>query len=364
MPVAVPQLGQEIDPHAVYHLNTVADAKEEWMCQLVDLVGPKLIGCFQRIAECAPRVARKQNMPAIECLICLLKEVPKWNVGIIQDQVREMFREEEEKTVYDVLKACYVATTVVMASIRTQGDGKELQITVPKVDMFVHECCKSFAERLLTTDPLLIVKQPQQVNARDRAYKRDQLDRIGNKCVRSTLRRMLPIKQMMKSYLDDVLVEDEGAGNGTTTAATNNRAGDETAAAEAAETQLEVVAPPEDEELQESQDHPEEPPEQLKREKAEAAEQNLEDTPVVAAAEEQQRQQGGDDDDDDNEPVVYRSRGPSAQRSGLESFLRDVATMDGGGGEDEQSGNDQTALQNLDFNFWPDQDNKIVELDQ
>ena len=345
MPVDVPQVGRDIDPHAVYHLNTVADAKEEWMCQLVDLLGPRLVSCFQRIGEAAPRVARRQNMDTRVCFETLLREVPLWNRGIIQEEVRDMFREEEERTLYDVLKACYVATTVVMASIRTRRDNKELQISVPKVEDFVHECCKEFASRLLG-DPLLVVNRG---GVRERAYKREQTDRMANRCVRLTLRRMLPVKQMMRSYLDDVLVEGDEQPAG---------------AAEPEEIPEEVV--------------PAEVPAQVPAEEGAAVGAAMgasaEGAAVGASAEgaadgadegadEAAAAPAGSEGEDvpvvDDEPVVYRSASRRASEEeapaqsggrGLDSLLRDVEST-------------TTPLGTLNFDFWPAaREQKVVPL--
>ena len=175
------------------------------MCQLVDLLGPRVVACFQRIATRAPRRPAAEHghdgvlrgAPERGAQVEHLDhpgrgagDVPRGGGGHAVRRPEGLLRGHGP---------------VVMASIRTRKDDKELQITVPKTADFVHECCKAFADRLLS-DPMLAVGQG---TARERAYKRDQLDRMVNKCVRSTLRGMLPVKQMMRSYLDDVLVEDD-----------------------------------------------------------------------------------------------------------------------------------------------------------
>ena len=100
------------------------------------------------------------------------------------------------------MAAVFIAHTKVLIAIRVSSKHKKLQITLPKLDHFIHrvfsECARSFWKA-----PYLFLDDQKPIEMQKNLL---QAEALCNDAIGSAVRSLLPIKNILNEYLaDDVL---------------------------------------------------------------------------------------------------------------------------------------------------------------
>jgi hypothetical protein len=187
------------------NIGVYAEAKSEYTRQLGQFLVPALQNYFLGLLEDA-----KQKDIDSKKLIWnfqdLLKEVPDWNVdkvkretGRIQDAANCDYLEE-------LLTAVFIAHTKVLSAIRLTTKNKKLQITIPKVEHFIHRALCDCA-RLLWSNAYLF---NLSVSSIERQKNINQIEELLREGLLQSIRSMLPVKSILREYLhEDADEEDE-----------------------------------------------------------------------------------------------------------------------------------------------------------
>jgi hypothetical protein len=99
----------------------------------------------------------------------------------------------------ELMTAVFIAYTKMLTAIRVNSRQKKLQITLPKLDHFLHrvfiECARSFwkAPYLFAQDLTPVEKQKNILQA----------EQICTEALSGAVRSLLPVKSILRDYLDD-----------------------------------------------------------------------------------------------------------------------------------------------------------------
>jgi len=132
-------------------------------------------------------------------------EVPKWNQDMIDSNVSKLLENCRCDYLEELMAAVFIAHTKVLIAIRVSSKHKKLQITLPKLDHFIHrvfsECARSFwkAPYLFLDDQKPIEQQKNLLQA----------EALCTEAIASAVRSLLPIKNILNEYLaEDVSVNE------------------------------------------------------------------------------------------------------------------------------------------------------------
>uniref|UniRef100_A0A6C0LNU5 Uncharacterized protein n=1 Tax=viral metagenome TaxID=1070528 RepID=A0A6C0LNU5_9ZZZZ len=180
-----------------------SEARNEYLKQMSTWIVPPLVEFFRKEYNTLADTEGKRVMSAFQTYC---SEVPLWNqdvidsnIGIILDNCRCDYMEE-------LMTAVFIAYTKMLTAIRVNSRQKKLQITLPKLDHFLHrvfiECARSFwkAPYLFAQDLAPIEKQKNILQA----------EQICTEALSGAVRSLLPVKSILRDYLDDGEDKDEG----------------------------------------------------------------------------------------------------------------------------------------------------------
>jgi hypothetical protein len=109
----------------------------------------------------------------------------------------------------DLMTAVFIAHTKVLTAVGIANDRKKkLSISVPKLDHFLHRVFRE-AARCFWKTPFLFMETGGVV---DRQKNILQIEALANEALATAVRSMLPVKQILKDYLDgdqEEIEEDE-----------------------------------------------------------------------------------------------------------------------------------------------------------
>jgi len=216
-------------------INVYAEAKTEYTRQLCQILSPAFQIYFLDLLKVA-----KDKEPETKRLLwnfqALLQEIPDWNQDKVLRETEKIQRDSNCDYLEELLTAVFIAHTKVLSAIRITTKQKKLQITIPKLDHFIHRTLRETG-RLLWNNAFLFAEQGSSM---DRQKNMRQVEALIVEGIQQSIRSLLPVKTILREYLND----DEGA---------EGEAEDE-------EAETEVVATKEAEAETKPQEKPEEKP--------------------------------------------------------------------------------------------------------
>ena len=182
---------------------TYSEARSEYTKQMATFLVPSLVGWFQTLwSRNGADKSRCLSLFQNEC-----EEVARWNQDRIHDEVRVILEKSGCDYMEELMTAVFVAHTKVLTAIRLSTKQKKLSITVPKLDHFIHRIFRE-SSRAFWKTPFLFMDTGSVV---DRQKNILQVEALTAEAITTAVRGLLPVKQILKDYLedDDDEVEDE-----------------------------------------------------------------------------------------------------------------------------------------------------------
>jgi hypothetical protein len=99
----------------------------------------------------------------------------------------------------ELMTAVFVAHTKVLTAVRLSTKQKKLSITVPKLDHFVHRIFRETARAFWKT-PFLFMDGNNVVERQKNVL---QIEAAATEAITTAVRSLLPVKQILKDYLED-----------------------------------------------------------------------------------------------------------------------------------------------------------------
>lgn len=171
------------------------------MKQLCSWIVPPLVEFFMREYT---SLASSKGRGAMAAFQTFCSEVPRWNQDVIDSNIGQILDNCRCDYVDELMTAVFIAHTKMLTSIRVSSKQKKLQITLPKLDHFLHrvfvECARSFWKA-----PFLFDTSLSPIEAQKNVLQAEAMctDALG-----AAIRSLLPVKNILRDYLDD----DEEAG--------------------------------------------------------------------------------------------------------------------------------------------------------
>ena len=188
-------------------VNVYADAKGEYTRQLCQYLTPALHKYFLDMLEKA-----KEGDEKTKYLInfqTLLEGIADWNIDKVQRETQHIAINTQCDYLEELLTAVFIAHTKVLSAIRLTNKNRKLQITIPKMDHFLHRTLRECARHLWTNAFLFSTTGTtfeRQKNMRE-------VESLINDGILLGIRTMLPVKSILREYLSteesDTEQEDE-----------------------------------------------------------------------------------------------------------------------------------------------------------
>lgn len=188
----------------------LVDAKREYTKQLIQAILPYLLSGVLSIYDEAFNVCQENKETDLTMLTFqeLLGEVPKWNNVMIVDETERIINDSKCDYLEDLLTAVFVCHTKILTTVRVTNKDRKINLKIPCVENFVHqvyiEMAREFWKHPYLLNPLDVSKLEYQQN-----LKKSEI--LIHDCLESTIRKLLPVKDILKEYLvEDNLSDEEG----------------------------------------------------------------------------------------------------------------------------------------------------------
>ena len=124
------------------NLPILVDAKTEYTRQLINIITPVIYQGIKLIYN----ESKNKSIENEETNLCLsyfqneLSEIPKWNQIIITEKYNTIIEQSKCDWLDDLMTAVFVSHTKILTSINTSKNKNKINLQIPKVDFFIHQC--------------------------------------------------------------------------------------------------------------------------------------------------------------------------------------------------------------------------------
>jgi len=182
-------------------ISVYGEAKGEYTRQLCVFLVPSLESYFIDLLKEAKANSQNTNK-VLWNFQTLLQGIPDWNQDKVIRETDKIQKDCKCDYLDELLTAVFIAHTKVLSAIRLTTKQKKLQITIPKVEHFIHRLLSESA-RVLWTNAFLFAES----NSIETQKNLRQVSALLQDSVLQAIRGLLPVKSILKEYLHE---DDDG----------------------------------------------------------------------------------------------------------------------------------------------------------
>jgi hypothetical protein len=193
-----------MDDFVASNLN---ESRNEWCARLVGILTPLVVEGVRSIFNESWNLC-VQNDEANKYLMTfqnLLARVPKWNNTIVDNELKRMIEKSGCGYLDELLSCVFIIQLKLLTCIRVGNKQKKIDISIPKMNTFVHNVYINVARKVYSNVYLFEKSvSPLQVQKHNR-----ELELMVQEAIMITIRDAIPTEQIIRAYLDESTEEEE-----------------------------------------------------------------------------------------------------------------------------------------------------------
>jgi hypothetical protein len=193
-----------MDDFTVANLHS---SRDEWCARLVNILTPLIIEGLKSIFNESWKLSI-ENDEASKYLMTfqnLLCRVPKWNSEIIEEERKRIIERSGCGYLEDLITCVHVIQLKTLTCIRVGNKQKKIDISIPKLDAFLHKAYIHAARKSYMNVYLF----EKNVSALTVQKHNRELELIVQECILAAVRESIPTEAIIRAYLDESVEQEE-----------------------------------------------------------------------------------------------------------------------------------------------------------
>jgi len=188
-------------------LSNLQESRNEWCSRLLSILCPLVIEGIRSIYNEAWKMCA-DNGEATKYLMTfqnLLSRVDKWNSVIIEEERKRIIERSGCNYLEDLITCVHIIQLKVLTCIRVGNKQKKIDISIPKLDHFIHKVYINVARKVYKNVYLFernITSLMIQKNNRE-------LEQIVQECILIAIRESIPTEAIIRAYMDESVEHEE-----------------------------------------------------------------------------------------------------------------------------------------------------------
>lgn len=193
-----------MDDFVISNLN---DSRNEWCARLVSIFTPLIREGIQSIFNEAWKLCLDTNElnKYLMTFQNLLSRIPKWNSIIVEEERKRIIQRSGCNYLEDLIACVHIIQLKVLTCIRVGNKQKKIDISIPKLDSFIHKIYIHVARKAYMNVYLFEKNiSPLQVQKNNR-----ELEVIIGECILMAIRESIPTEEIIRAYMDESVEQEE-----------------------------------------------------------------------------------------------------------------------------------------------------------
>jgi len=188
-------------------ISNLHESRNEWCSRLVSIFTPLVIEGIRSIFNESWKICDENNeqnkyLMTFQNFIC---RIPKWNSILVEEEKKRIIERSGCTYLEDLITCVHIIQLKVLTCIRVGNKQKKIDISIPKLDHFIHKIYIHVARKVYMNvylfetniSPLLIQK-----NGRE-------LEIIVQECILTTIRESIPTEAIIRAYMEESTEHEE-----------------------------------------------------------------------------------------------------------------------------------------------------------
>lgn len=189
-------------------ISNLHESRNEWCNRLVSILTPLISEGIRSIFNEAWKLCLETDElnKYLMTFQNLLSRIPKWNSIIIEEERKRIIERSGCNYLEDLITCVHIIQLKVLTCIRVGNRQKKIDISIPKLDIFLHKVYIHVARKVYMNVYLFeknITSLQIQKHGRE-------LEIIIQECILTAIRESIPTEDIIKAYMDEsVELEEE-----------------------------------------------------------------------------------------------------------------------------------------------------------
>lgn len=188
-------------------LSNLQESRNEWCSRLVSIFTPLILGGIRSIFNESWKLCL-DNDEANKYLMTfqnLLSRIPKWNNVIIEEERKRIIERSGCNYLEDLITCVHIIQLKVLTCIRVGNKQKKIDISIPKLDSFIHKVYIHVARKTYANVYLFdknVSPLQYQKNTRE-------IETIIQESILTAIRESIPTEAIIRAYMDESIEQEE-----------------------------------------------------------------------------------------------------------------------------------------------------------
>ena len=198
----------------IYHMDdfvisNLQESKNEWCSRLVSIFTPLVMEGIRSIFNEAWKICLDNNeiskyLMTFQNLLC---RVPKWNSVIVEEERQRIIERSGCGYLEDLITCVHIIQLKVLTCIRVGNKQKKIDISIPKLDHFIHKVYIHVARKVYTN--VYLFEKGANVSPLQTQKHNRELEVIVQECIMMAIRDSIPTEAIIKAYMDEGIEHEE-----------------------------------------------------------------------------------------------------------------------------------------------------------
>tara|TARA_B110000881_G_C18600613_1_gene534892 strand:+ start:3383 stop:4375 length:993 start_codon:yes stop_codon:yes gene_type:complete len=188
-------------------LSNLNESRNEWCARLVSTLTPLIMGGTRSIFNESWKlcVENDESNKYLMTFQNLLSRVPKWNNEIIEEERKRIIERSGCNYLEDLITCVHIIQLKVLTCVRVGNKQKKIDISIPKLDSFIHKVYINVARKVYSNVYLFDKNvSPLQGQKNNR-----ELENIVQESILISIRESIPTEAIIRAYMDESVEQEE-----------------------------------------------------------------------------------------------------------------------------------------------------------
>lgn len=188
-----------------FKLPFLQESRNEWASRLMTILTPLILEGLKSIFDEAVALCQDNESKYLLTFQNFISRIPHWNASIIETERKRI--EERSGCTYlqDLITCVHVIQLKLLTAIRAGNKQKKIDITIPKLDDFIHKTYIHVARKTYKNVYLFEIGiPPLQIQKNQR-----EMEIIVQDCIMNSIRDSIPVEAILRAYMDEEDVIEE-----------------------------------------------------------------------------------------------------------------------------------------------------------
>jgi len=188
-----------------FNVSSLHESKNEWGSRLLTILTPLVVEGLKSIFEEAVLLCKSNNEmdKYLMTFQNFISRIPKWNANIIETEKNRIIERSGCGYLEDLVTCVHIIQLKLLTAIRVGQKQKKIDITIPKLDDFVHKIYINVARKIYKTVYLFERNIPPLQTQKNQR----ELEIIIQECILNTVRESIPVETILRAYMDETVEE-------------------------------------------------------------------------------------------------------------------------------------------------------------